>query len=83
MEGMRSLEKNGSRNFRGLAILTKKMDPTVVIFLFVSQAPLHKKRSFQLGISAVNVTKSTDTVDLVTFTEESLMKHVIFFTLLF
>ena len=59
MEGMRSLEKNGSRNFRGLAILTKKMDLTVVIFLFVSQAPLHKKRSFQLGISAVNVTKST------------------------
>ena len=45
MEGMRSLEKNGSRNFRELAILAKKMDLTV---LFVSQAPLHKKAKFSI-----------------------------------
>ena len=42
--------------------------------------PLHKKRSFPLTISSVNVTKSTVScvTDLVTFTEEVLNKKLHF-----
>ena len=42
--------------------------------------PLHKKRSFPLTISSVNVTKSTVScvTDLVTFTEEVLNRKLHF-----
>ena len=36
----------------------------------IQKSSLHKKRSFPLSISTVNVTKSPETADLVTFTGE-------------
>ena len=39
---------------------------------FLAKVPVHKKGSFPLRISLINVTKSTKTADLVTFTEEIL-----------
>ena len=47
--------------------LNKNLRPAVKLSILVA---LHKKWSFPLRISSVNVTKSAETADLVTFTEE-------------
>ena len=43
------------------------------------QLTLHTKWSFPLRMSSVNVTKSQETADLVTFTEEILTSKTLFF----
>ena len=46
--------------------------PLDLIIVKLKAYALHKKWSFPLRISSVNVTKSQETADLVTFTEEIL-----------
>ena len=47
------------------------------------RATLHKKYSFQIRISSVNVTKPQETADFVTFTEEILNEKLCVVLLIF
>ena len=75
-----ALYKLGQNHIKTI-LSCKCVDPEIKTFkIFGNQEvvlALHKKWSFPLRISSVNVTKSAETADLVTFTKLRIWSHLL------